>query len=48
MSESVIGRTVPRLKNYYDMDTVKIDVSKISSEKAAEIICTYITNQKLK
>ena len=46
--ESVIERTVSRLKNYYDMDTEKIDVSKISSEKAAEIICTYITNQKLK
>lgn len=46
--ESVIGRTVPRLNNYYNMDTVKIDVSKIDSEKAAEIICTYITKQKLK
>lgn len=46
--ESVIERTVSRLKNYYDMDTVKIDVSKISSEKAAEIIYTYITKQKLK
>jgi adenylate kinase family enzyme len=37
-NEDIIKRTVPRLKNYYDMDTEKIDVSKISAKEAAKII----------
>lgn len=34
----VIERSVPRLKNYFQMDTQKIDVSHISAKEAAEII----------
>lgn len=43
--EGVIARTVARLKNYYNMDTTKIDVSDIGAEKAAEIIYIDITNK---
>lgn len=38
----VIERSVPRLKNYFQMDTKKIDVSYISAKEAAEIIYKLI------
>jgi hypothetical protein len=38
----VIERSVPRLKNYFEMDTKKIDVSKISAREAAEIMYKLI------
>lgn len=41
-TEDVIDRSVPRLRNYYDMDTEKIDTSNISAKEAAEIIYKYI------
>ena len=41
-SEEVIEKSVPRLKNYFQMDTEKIDVSEISSKEAAEIIFKLI------
>ncbi|HOJ35759.1 MAG: AAA family ATPase [Clostridiales bacterium] len=41
-SEDIIERSVPRLKNYDKMDTVKIDVSHISAKDAAEIIFRHI------
>lgn len=41
-TEDVIERSISRLKNYYEMDTVKIDVSKISAKEAAKIIFEYI------
>jgi len=37
-TKDVIKRSIPRLKNYFEMDTEKIDVSRISAEAAAEII----------
>jgi len=37
-TEDVIYRSVPRLKNYFQMDTEKIDVSNISAKEAAEKI----------
>jgi len=37
-AKDVINRSVPRLKNYYQMDTDKIDVSNISAREAAKII----------
>jgi len=36
--EDVIERSVPRLQNYWDMDTEKIDVTYISALEAAELI----------
>ena len=44
-SREAIDASVPRLKNYFQMDTVKIDVSEISSKEAAEIICRHIQEQ---
>lgn len=38
----VIERSVPRLKNYFEMDTQKIDVSDISAKETAEIIYKLI------
>jgi hypothetical protein len=38
----VIERSVPRLKNYFEMDTKKIDVSKISARETAEIMYKLI------
>lgn len=38
----VIERSVPRLKNYFQMDTKKIDVSYISAKEAAGIIYKLI------
>ena len=38
----VIERSVPRLNNYFQMDTRKIDVSYISAKEAAEIIYKLI------
>ena len=38
----VIQRSLPRLKNYFEMDTIKIDVSEISAEETAKIICKHI------
>ncbi len=37
-TKDVINRSVQRLKNYFEMDTEKIDVSKISAKETAEII----------
>lgn len=37
-TKDVINRSIPRLKNYFEMDTEKIDVSGISAKAAAEII----------
>ena len=36
--EDVIERSVPRLQNYWDMDTEKIDVTYISALEAAKLI----------
>ena len=44
-SREAIDASVPRLINYFQMDTVKIDVSEISSKEAAEIICRHIQEQ---
>lgn len=44
--EDVIARTVPRLKKYYNMDTVKVDVSEIDAERAAEVVYEHITDRK--
>lgn len=44
-SEDVIKRSVPRLSNYYRMDTEKIDVSDISAKRGAEIIYKRIINK---
>lgn len=41
-TEDTIERSVPRLSNYYGMDTEKIDVSNISAEQAAEVIYKHI------
>lgn len=41
-NEDVIKRSVPRLSNYYRMDTEKIDVSEISAKQVAEIIYNRI------
>ena len=41
-NKDVIERSVPRLKNYFEMDTQKIDVSDISAKEAAEIISTRV------
>lgn len=38
----VIERSVPRLNNYFEMDTKKIDVSYISAKEAAGIIYKLI------
>ena len=37
-TEDLISRSVSRLKNYYKMDTEKVDVSEIYAQEAAEII----------
>jgi len=44
-SEAVIKRSVPRLSNYYRMDTEKIDVSEISAKQVAEIIYKRIIHE---
>ncbi|AQS11445.1 hypothetical protein CLOBY_36010 [Clostridium saccharobutylicum] len=41
-NKDVIERSVPRLKNYFEMDTQKIDVSDISAKETAEIIYTRV------
>lgn len=41
-SDDIIARSVPRLKNYEDMDTVKIDVTSINAEQAARKMVTLI------
>ncbi|AGC67335.1 hypothetical protein Cst_c03110 [Thermoclostridium stercorarium subsp. stercorarium DSM 8532] len=41
-TEDVINRSISRLKNYFEMDTEKIDVSKVSAKEAAKIIFRYI------
>lgn len=38
----VIERSLPRLKNYFGMDTIKIDASEISAEETAKIICKHL------
>lgn len=37
-TEDAIFKSVSRLKNYFQMDTEKIDVSNVSAKEAAEII----------
>ncbi len=44
-TEDVISRSIPRLKNYFQMDTKKIDVSNISAKEAAEIIHNRIMHK---
>jgi adenylate kinase family enzyme len=44
-SGEVIEKSVSRLKNYFKMDTEKIDVSKISAKESAEIIFKRINEQ---
>jgi len=44
--KDVIDRSLPRLRNYFDMDTVKIDVSNISAKEAAEVIYKHIVHRK--
>ena len=44
-SEDVIKRSVPRLSNYYRMDTEKIDASEISAKQGAEIIYKRIIHK---
>lgn len=44
-TRDVIKRSVPRLKKYLEMDTEKIDVSKISAKEAAEIIFSHIIHK---
>lgn len=34
-NKDVVERSLPRLKNYFEMDTKKIDVSEISAKEAA-------------
>lgn len=41
-TEDVIYRSISRLKNYYEMDTEKIDVSKVPAKEAAKIIFGHI------
>lgn len=43
-TEDVINRSISRLKNYFEMDTEKIDVSKISAKEAAKIIFRCIVH----
>jgi chloramphenicol 3-O-phosphotransferase len=40
--KGIIERSVPRLKNYFEIDTKKIDVSEISAKETAEIIYRHI------
>ena len=44
-TKDVINRSVQRLKNYYEMDTHKIDVSDISAKETAEIIFKQIVQK---
>ncbi|UZQ85927.1 AAA family ATPase [Thermoclostridium stercorarium] len=44
-TEDVINRSISRLKNYFEMDTEKIDVSKVSAKEAAKIIFRYIKHR---
>ena len=41
----VMGRSIPRLKNYRHKDTYKIDVSAISAKEAAKMIAQHIADQ---
>ena len=43
-TEDVINRSISRLKNYFEMDTQKIDVSEVSAKEAAKIIFEYIVS----
>ena len=43
-NKDIINRALSRLPNYYDMNTIKIDVNDISPEQAANIIYNYIYN----
>jgi tRNA A37 N6-isopentenylltransferase MiaA len=38
----ILERSLPRLKNYLNMDTVRIDVSEITAEQAASVIYEQI------
>lgn len=40
--DDVIERSVPRLRNYFEMDTKKINVSEISPKEAATVIYKHI------
>jgi len=43
----VISKSISRLKNYFEMDTVKIDVSNLSAQEAANLISGYIIQRQL-
>ncbi|NLY67173.1 MAG: AAA family ATPase [Tissierellia bacterium] len=45
-TEDLINRSISRLKNYFEMDTEKIDVSKISPKEAAKLIFDYIIHSQ--
>ncbi len=42
-TEDEISRSIPRLGNYAQMDTIKIDVSELSARQAAKKILEYIS-----
>ena len=44
-TEDVINRSISRLKNYFQMDTEKVDVSNISAKEDAEIIFKHIMHK---
>jgi len=44
-TEDVINRSLSRLKNYFQMDTDKIDVSNISPKEAAKVIFKHIRHK---
>lgn len=44
-TNDVINRSIPRLKNYSEMNTNKIDVSDISAKEAAEMIFERIIHK---
>ncbi|NLY11732.1 MAG: AAA family ATPase [Firmicutes bacterium] len=44
-TEDIIKRSVSRLKNYFQLDTCKIDVSNITAAETAEIIFKHIMHK---
>jgi hypothetical protein len=43
-TEDIINKSVPRLNNYSEMDTEKIDVSEFSAKQVAEILYKRIVD----
>ena len=41
-NNDIIDRALSRFSNFYNMDTVKIDVSNITPEQAADTIYSHI------